>query len=182
MVPCIYWDVEPCRPSPPSGESESRSVMPDSLQPYGPYSPWNSLGQNTGVGSLSLLQRIFLTQEPNRGLPHCRQILYQLSRKGSPRILERVAYPFSSSSSQPRNQTGVSCIASRFCIRRASPKPEGLSPGRYPLLRETQPSSSPLPQPQGSFQLQPPPRGPSLPWGDLLSRSEDPQLQPELLC
>ena len=42
-------------------------------------SPWNSPGQNTGVGSLSLLQWIFLTQELNWGLLHCRQILYQLS-------------------------------------------------------------------------------------------------------
>ena len=43
------------------------------------YSPWNSLGQNTGVGSLSLLQGIFPTQGSNPGFPHCRQILYQLS-------------------------------------------------------------------------------------------------------
>ena len=35
--------------------------------------------KNTGVGSLSLLQRVFLTQELNRGLLHCRWILYQLS-------------------------------------------------------------------------------------------------------
>ena len=35
--------------------------------------------KNTGVGSLSLLQRIFLTQKLNRGLLHCRHILYQLS-------------------------------------------------------------------------------------------------------
>ena len=52
--------------------------------------------KNTGVGSLSLLQQIFPTQELNQGLLHCRQILYQLSHKGSPRILEWVAYPFSS--------------------------------------------------------------------------------------
>ena len=45
----------------------------------------------------------------NPGLPHCRQILYQLSHQGSSRILEWVAYPFSSGSSQPRNQTRVSC-------------------------------------------------------------------------
>ena len=57
--------------------------------------PWNSLGQNTGVGSLSLLQGIFPTQESNPGLPHCRKILYQLSHKGSPRILAWVAYPCS---------------------------------------------------------------------------------------
>ena len=40
--------------------------------------------KNTGVGSLSLLQRVFLTQESNRGLLHCRWILYQLSYEGSP--------------------------------------------------------------------------------------------------
>ena len=40
------------------------------------YTVWNSLGQNTGVGSLSLLQGIFPTQGLNPGLPHCRWILY----------------------------------------------------------------------------------------------------------
>ena len=59
-------------------ESESRSAVSDSLQPHGLYSPWNSPGQNTGVGSLSLLQRIFPTLGSNPGLPHCRWILYQL--------------------------------------------------------------------------------------------------------
>ena len=49
------------------------------------YSPWNSPGQNTGVGSLSLLQGIFPTQGSNAGLPHYRWILYQLSHKGSPK-------------------------------------------------------------------------------------------------
>ena len=48
------------------------------------YSSWNSPGQNTGVGSFSLLQGIFPTQGSNPGHPHCRQILYQLSDKGSP--------------------------------------------------------------------------------------------------
>ena len=128
--------------------------MSNSLWPHGLYSSWNSPGQNTGVGSLSLLQGnlpnpgiesrspalqvdslpaepqgklentgvgslsplqwIFLTQELNWGLLHCRRILYQLSYEGSPRILEWVAYPFSGGSSQPRNWTGVSCIAGRF--------------------------------------------------------------------
>ena len=46
---------------------------------------WNSSGQNTGVGGLSLLQGIFPTQGLNPGLSHCR-----LSYKGSPRILEWV--------------------------------------------------------------------------------------------
>ena len=63
---------------------ESRSVMSDSLLPHGLSSPWNSPGQNTGVGSFSLLQGIFPTQGSNPGLPHYRQILYQLSLKGSP--------------------------------------------------------------------------------------------------
>ena len=96
-------------------QSESCSVMFNSLQPHGLYRPWmNSLDQNTGVGSLSLLQGIFLAQGSNPGLLHCRQILYQLSHKGSPRIPEWVTYPFSRGSSQPRNWTGVSCIAGQF--------------------------------------------------------------------
>ena len=59
-------------------ESESHSVVSYSLQPYGLYSPWNSPDQNTGVGSFSLLQGIFQTQGSNTGLPHCRQILYDV--------------------------------------------------------------------------------------------------------
>ena len=58
--------------------------MSDSLRPRGLCSPWDSPGQNTGVGSLSLLQGIFPTQESNPGLPCCRRILYKLSHKGSP--------------------------------------------------------------------------------------------------
>ena len=105
------------------GVCESCSVMSDSLWHHRLYSPWNSLGQNTrvgslsllqgnlpnpgierrsstlqtdsfpaepqgkpkntGVGSLSFLQWIFLTQEWNSGLLHCRQILYKLSYQGS---------------------------------------------------------------------------------------------------
>ena len=95
-------------------ESESCSVVSDSLWSHGLYSPWNSPGQNTGVGSLSLLQGIFSTQGSNPGLLHCRQVLYQLSYKVSPRILEWVTYYFSSRSSWPRNRTGVSCTAGGF--------------------------------------------------------------------
>jgi len=95
-------------------ESESHSVVSNSLQPHGLYSAWNSPGQNTGVGSLSLLQGIFPTQGSDPGLPHCRRILYQLSHQGNPRILECVAFPFSRGSSQPRDQTQVSRIAGRF--------------------------------------------------------------------
>ena len=64
-------------------ESERRSVVSDSLQFHGLYSSWNSPGQNTGVGSLSLLQGIFPTQGLNPCLPHCRQILSQLSQMTS---------------------------------------------------------------------------------------------------
>ena len=62
-----YWDCESC------------SVVSDSLRPSGLYSLWNSPGQNTGVGSLSLLQGDFPNPGVEPGLPHCRQILYQLS-------------------------------------------------------------------------------------------------------
>ena len=113
------------RPTPIlDNESASHSVMSNSLRPHGLYSPWNSPGQSTGVGSLCLLQgnlpnpgiepkspslqgdslaaeppgkpkntgvgslalhqRIFLTQELNQSLLHCRQILYQLRCQGSP--------------------------------------------------------------------------------------------------
>ena len=67
-------------------ESENHSVVSNSLQSHGLHSPWNSPGQNAGVGSLFLLQGIFPTQGSNPGLWHCRWILYQLSRKGSPII------------------------------------------------------------------------------------------------
>ena len=116
-------------------ESESTSVVSDSLRLHGLYSPWNSSGQNTGVGSHSPLQGIFPTKGSNPGLPHCRQILYQLSHQGSPRILEWVAYPFSSGSSQPRDQTRVFCIVGGFF-----PTKLPGSPGRltiFPLLRSS---------------------------------------------
>ena len=70
--------------------SESCSVVSDSFWPHGLYNPWNSSGQNTGVGSLFLLHGIFPTQGSNPGLPHCRQILYQLSHKGSPELEGKV--------------------------------------------------------------------------------------------
>ena len=61
--------------------SERRSVVCDSLRPHGLQSPWNSPGQNTGVGCHFLLQGIFPTQRRNPGLLHCRWILYHLSKK-----------------------------------------------------------------------------------------------------
>ena len=80
-----------------------------------PYSPWNSPGQNTGVGGQPFPSPGDL---PNPGIeprsPTFWHILYQLSHKRSPGILEWVAQPFSSRSSQPRNRTRISCIAGRF--------------------------------------------------------------------
>ena len=84
---------------------KSHSVVSSSLQAHELYSPWDSLGQNTGVGSFSFLQGIFLTQGSNPGIPHCKRILYQLNHHGSPRIPEWVAYPISNGSSQSRNQS-----------------------------------------------------------------------------
>ena len=80
-------------------------------------------GKNTAGGCHFLLQGIFLTQGLNPGLPYCRQILYQQSHKGSPRILEWVAYPFSRRYSQSRKQTRVFCIAGGFFTTELSGKP-----------------------------------------------------------
>ena len=77
------------RPFRYESESQSHSVVSDSLWPHG----LNSPGQNTGVGSLSLLQGIFLIQGSNPGLPYCRWILYQLSHKGSPLNSAYMTFP-----------------------------------------------------------------------------------------
>ena len=126
---------------------ESCSVMSDYLRPHVLYTPWNSPGQNTGVGSLSLLQGIFPTQGWNPGLPHFRWILYQLSQKGSPRILEWVAYPFCSRSFRPRNQTGVSCIAGGFFTNWAIRDGYLLPENKFthilsPVLQQNQPTGT----------------------------------------
>ena len=63
----------------PRTEPRSPTLQVDSL----PVEPQGKT-KHTGVGSLSLLQWIFPTQESNPGLPHCKWILYQLSHQGSP--------------------------------------------------------------------------------------------------
>ena len=78
-----YWSEEPF-PSPgdlpnPRIEPRSTALQADSLPAEPPGKP-----KNTEVGSLSLFQQIFPSQESNWGLLHCRQILYQLSYQGSP--------------------------------------------------------------------------------------------------
>ena len=81
-----YWSGLPCLPPgdlPTSGvKPRSPALQADSLPAEPPGKP-----KNTGVGKLSLLQQILLTQESNQGLLHCRRILYQLSYQGSPSFL-----------------------------------------------------------------------------------------------
>ena len=64
-----------------SSESESHSDTSDSLRPHELCSPWNSPGQNTGVGSLSILQGLFPTQGSNPGFPYYRFDFFDLSKK-----------------------------------------------------------------------------------------------------
>ena len=80
-----YWSGLPC---PPPGDLPNPGIEPRSLalQTDSLPSELTRKPKNTGVGSLYLPQGIFLTQESNRGLPHCRQILYQLRYQGSPCI------------------------------------------------------------------------------------------------
>ena len=127
--------------------------MPHSLQPCRLYSPWNSPGQNTGVG-LSLLQGIFPTQGLNPGLPHCGRILYHLSHQGGPRILEWEAYPFSRGYSQCRNQTGSPALQVDSLPAKLSGKPNNNIPN--PGIRPRSPTlqADPLPaEPQGKPNL-----------------------------
>ena len=78
----------PGDPPDPGIELRSPALQADSL----PAEPQGK-PKNTGVGSLSLLQQIFPTQESNWGLLHCRQILYQLSYQGSPERLKQTFWP-----------------------------------------------------------------------------------------
>ena len=63
------------------------ALQEDSLPAEPPGKP-----KNAGVGNLSLLQRIFLTQESNRGLLHCKWFLYRLSYKRSPILYSRTLF------------------------------------------------------------------------------------------
>ena len=100
--------------------------MFNSLRPHGLNRPWNSPGQNTGVGSLSLFQGILPTQGLNPALPHCRQILYQLSHKGSPRIMEWVVYPFLGDLSDPGIEPGSPALKVDSLPTELRRKPSGI--------------------------------------------------------
>ena len=88
--------------------SESRSAVYNSLRPDGLHSPWNSPRQNTGVGSLSLLQGLFPTQGSNPGLLHCRWFLPQLSHQGSPimYVIDLQMFPPKTAHTQCEKGTG----------------------------------------------------------------------------
>ena len=83
-----YWNGYPF-PSP--GDLSNLGIKPRSpaLQADSLPAEPRRKPKNTGLDSLSLLQRIFLIQELNWGLLHCRWILYQLSYEGSPKLWGR---------------------------------------------------------------------------------------------
>ena len=99
----------------PNPEFKSRfpTFQVDSLLAEPPGKP-----KNTGVGSLSLLKRIFLTQESNRGLLHCRQILCQPSYQGSPQqiIVLVLTLNYLSSCQSLINTSAVVLCTSKYCL------------------------------------------------------------------
>ena len=122
---------------------ESRTFMSD-CDPMD--CPWNSPGQNTGVGSLFLLRGIFPTRGSNPGLQNYRRILYQLSHNGSPRTLEWVAYPFSRGSCRPL--VCVYVLGTQSCLTLCDPidcSPQ--SPLSVGLSRQEYQSELPFPSP-----------------------------------
>ena len=84
------------------------------LWPNGLYSPWNSLGQNTGVEAFPFSSEYSQPRDLTQVCHIAGGIFCQLSRRARLRTLEWAAYPFSSRSSWPRNLTRVSCIAGGF--------------------------------------------------------------------
>ena len=112
-----YPFPSPGNPPNPGIKPRSPTLQVDSL----PAEPWGK-PKNTGVGSLSLSQQIFLTQEQNWGLLHHRQMCptlwnpmnYSVHGILQARILEWIAVPFSRASSQPKDSIQVSLIAGRF--------------------------------------------------------------------
>ena len=83
-------------------ESESRSVVSDSLQPHD--SPWDSPGKNIGVGCHTLLQEILPTQGSNPALLHCKQTLYCLSHQGIHLYVLKTMSSYDTSNSSPTIQ------------------------------------------------------------------------------
>ena len=142
-------------------ESESCSVVSDSLWPYGLYSPWTSRGQDNGVGSLSLLHGIFPTQGSNPGLPYCRWILYQLSHNDSRCIMCSVTQFSSVQSLSSVRLFETPWIAARQASLSitnswSSPKPCPSSPWCHPTISSSVVPFSSCPQSfpaSGSFPM-----------------------------
>ena len=129
-------------PCPPPGDLPDPAIEPGSPALQADPSPSEPLGKakNTGVGSLSLLQGIFPTQELNQGLMHCRRILYQLSHQLQGLDLKAVF-------AQPSGQPGGGWSAGR-----AGPF---VRPGR--TAREGAQRVRPLHSPPGLPSPHPPP-------------------------
>ena len=126
----------------PERESEraSRSLMSDTLQPHGLYTPWKPPGQNTGVDSLSLLQGSFPTQGSNPGLPHCRGYLHQLSHKGSSRIQESTSLNLFKS---PKDcWVGITVVVCHFLLQGIFPT-KGLNPHLLHWEADSEPPGKP---------------------------------------
>ena len=111
--------------------SESHSLMSDSLRLQ--YSPWSSPGQNTGLGSLSLLQGIFPTQGLNPGLPHCRRILYQLSHKGRLPVQRTGFKPWSKKIPHAVRQLSLWATTTEPVLQRSCCATGGATTGETPL-------------------------------------------------
>ena len=111
QVPALFHTQQIVKRYSNKRHRESRSVMSNSLQHHRLYSPWNSPGKNTGVGSHSLLQGIFPTQGLNPGLPHCRLIFFFTS--WGIREAQQRAWWFSNSTGRKRGSgyenTYISC-------------------------------------------------------------------------
>ena len=112
-------------------KSESCSVVSNSLWPCGPYSPWNSPGQDTGVDGLSLLQGIFPTQGLNPGFPHCRWILSSWATREAQEYWS--AQPFPSSADLPN--PGIKLGSPALQVAFYQPSYQG-----SPVLREAIPN------------------------------------------
>ena len=117
----LHWQADSLPSEPPGkpeSESESCSVVSNSVRPNGLHGQWNSPGQNTGLGNLFLLQGIFLSQDSNQCLLHCRWILYQRNYQGILKAWVQDtgvgSLSFSRGSSQPRDWTQLSHIAGGF--------------------------------------------------------------------
>ena len=122
---CLPWDL----PN-PGIEPRSPALQADSLPAEPPGKP-----KNIGVGSLSLLQRIFLTQEVNWSLLHCRQILYQLSHQGSPRILEWIAFSSPAGRPNPGITLGSPALQADSLPAEPPGKPKNMGAGSLSLLQ-----------------------------------------------